>query len=149
FQNAIPSDIKVSYQFDQSGLVKNSLLSLLFEGGLGALLTGLMVLLFLKDLRSAIIVILTIPLALLTAAIALFLTGQTLNIMTLGGMALYVSILVDQATVTIENIHQHQEMGKRKSLAIIDAFKEIFGPELLILLSILAVFVPSFFMQGV
>lgn len=149
FQNAIPSDIKVSYQFDQSGLVKNSLLSLLFEGGLGALLTGLMVLLFLKDLRSAIIVILTIPLALLTAAIALFLTGQTLNIMTLGGMALSVGILVDQATVTIENIHQHQEMGKRKSLAIIDACKEIFGPELLILLSILAVFVPSFFMQGV
>ena len=148
-QAAIPSDIKVSYQFDQSGYVINSLESLLFEGGLGAILTGLMVLLFLGDLRSALIVIFTIPLALLAAATALYLTGQTLNIMTLGGLALSVGILVDQATVTIENIHQHEEMGKPKSLAIIDACKEISWPELLILLSILAVFVPSFFMQGV
>lgn len=148
-QAAIPSDIKVSYQFDQSGYVINSLESLLFEGGLGALLTGLMVFLFLGDLRSALIVVFTIPLALLAAATVLYLTGQTLNIMTLGGLALSVGILVDQATVTIENIHRHQEMGKVKSLAIIDACKEISWPELLILLSILAVFVPSFFMNGI
>jgi multidrug efflux pump subunit AcrB len=149
FQASIPSDIKVSYQFDQSGYVINSLKSLLFEGGLGALLTGLMVLLFLGDLRSALIVIFTIPLALLAASTVLYLAGQTLNIMTLGGLALSVGILVDQATVTIENIHRHQETGKPKSLAIIDACKEISWPELLILLSILSVFVPSFFMQGV
>jgi multidrug efflux pump subunit AcrB len=148
-QAAIPSDIKVSYQFDQSGYVINSLKSLLFEGGLGALLTGLMVLLFLGDLRSSLIVVFTIPLALFTAATLLYLTGQTLNIMTLGGLALSVGILVDQATVTMENIHRHQEMGKLKAKAIIDACKEISWPEFLILLSILAVFVPSFFMHGV
>lgn len=148
-QAAVPEDIKVSYEFDQSGYVINSLRSLLFEGGLGALLTGLMVLLFLGDRRSALIVILTIPLALLSAVVFLYLAGQTINIMTLGGLALAVGILVDEATVTIENIHHHLENGKSKSKAIIDACQEIALPKLLILLSILAVFVPSLFMSGV
>jgi multidrug efflux pump subunit AcrB len=148
-QAAIPADIKVSYQFDQSGYVINSIKSLLFEGGLGALLTGLVVLLFLRDGRSALIVIMTIPLALLSAATLLYLFGQTINIMTLGGLALAVGILVDEATVTIENIHRHQEMGKEKGRAIADACMEIAGPKLLILLSILAVFVPAIFMTGV
>lgn len=148
-QAAIPSDIKVTYEFDQSGYVINSLKSLLFEGGLGAILTGLMVLLFLGDRRSSLIVILTIPLALLTSATLLYLTGQTINIMTLGGLALSVGILVDEATVTIENIHRHMEAGKGKARAIADATKEIAGPKLLILLSILAVFVPAMFMNGV
>jgi multidrug efflux pump subunit AcrB len=148
-QAAIPSDIKVTYAFDQSGYVINSLKSLLFEGGLGAILTGLVVLLFLRDRRSALIVIMTIPLALLSAATLLYLFGQTINIMTLGGLALAVGILVDEATVTIENIHRHQEMGKDKGRAIADACMEIAGPKLLILLSILAVFVPAIFMSGV
>ncbi len=148
-QAAIPSDIKVTYEFDQSGYVINSLKSLLFEGGLGAILTGLVVLLFLRDRRSALIVIMTIPLALLSAATFLYLFGQTINIMTLGGLALSVGILVDEATVTIENIHRHQEMGKEKGRAIADACMEIAGPKLLILLSILAVFVPAIFMNGV
>jgi multidrug efflux pump subunit AcrB len=148
-QAAIPADIKVRYEFDQSGYVINSLKSLLFEGGLGAVLTGLMVLLFLGDRRSALIVIMTIPLALLAAATLLYLTGQTINIMTLGGLALSVGILVDEATVTIENIHRHQEMGKTRARAIADACKEIAAPKLLILLSILAVFVPALFMNGV
>lgn len=148
-QDAIPADIKVTYEFDQSGYVINSLKSLLFEGGLGAILTGLMVLLFLGDRRSALIVIMTIPLALLSSATLLYLTGQTINIMTLGGLALSVGILVDEATVTIENIHRHQEMGKHKARAIADACREIAGPKLLILLSILAVFVPAMFMNGV
>jgi multidrug efflux pump subunit AcrB len=148
-QAAIPPDIKVTYEFDQSGYVINSLKSLLFEGGLGAILTGLMVLLFLGDRRSALIVIMTIPLALLSAATLLYLTGQTINIMTLGGLALSVGILVDEATVTIENIHRHMEMGKDKARAIADACKEIAGPKLLILLSILAVFVPAIFMNGI
>jgi multidrug efflux pump subunit AcrB len=148
-QAAIPDDIKVSYEFDQSGYVINSLKTVLFEGGLGALLTGLVVLLFLRDVRSALIVIMTIPLALLSASTALYLTGQTINIMTLGGLALSVGILVDEATVTMENIHRHQELGKEKGRAIADACLEIAGPKLLILLSILAVFVPSLFMNGV
>ncbi len=148
-QAAIPEDIKVSYEFDQSGYVINSMKSLLFEGGLGAILTGLMVLLFLGDRRGALIVVMTIPLALLASATLLFLSGQTLNIMTLGGLALSVGILVDEATVTIENIHRHLEMGKSKAKAIADASIEIATPKLLILLSILAVFVPSLFMSGV
>ncbi|MEX2233319.1 MAG: efflux RND transporter permease subunit [Cyclobacteriaceae bacterium] len=148
-QAAVPEDIKVTYEFDQSGYVINSLTSLLFEGGLGALLTGLMVLLFLGDRRSALIVILTIPLALLTGVTLLFLAGQTINIMTLGGLALSVGILVDQATVTIENIHQHLERGESKARAILNACREIGVPLLLILFSILAVFAPSLFMTGV
>jgi multidrug efflux pump subunit AcrB len=148
-QAAIPEDIKVTYEFDQSGYVINSLKNLLFEGGLGALLTGLMVLLFLGDRRSALIIVLTIPLALLTGVAFLFLAGQTINIMTLGGLALVVGILVDEGTVTIENIHRHQELGKSKAKAILDACKEIVWPKLLILLCILAVFVPSIFMSGV
>jgi multidrug efflux pump subunit AcrB len=148
-QAAIPEDITVTYEFDQSGYVINSLKNLIFEGGLGALLTGLMVLLFLHDRRSAAIIVLTIPLALLTGVTFLFLAGQTLNIMTLGGLALAVGILVDEGTVTIENIHRHQEMGKAKARAILDACREILWPKLLILLCILAVFVPSFFMTGV
>jgi len=148
-QAAIPADIKVSYEFDQSGYVINAIKSLLFEGGLGAILTGLMVWLFLGDRRSALIVILTIPLALLAAATLLYLCGQTINIMTLGGLALSVGILVDEATVTIENIHRHQEMDKSRARAIADACKEIAAPKLLILLSILAVFVPALFMNGV
>lgn len=148
-QAAIPDDIKVSYEFDQSGYVINSIKSLLTEGALGALLTGLMVLLFLRDLRSALIVIITIPLALLTSVLCLYLAGQTINIMTLGGLALAVGILVDESTVTIENIHHHLELGKSKPRAIWDACKEIATPKILILLSILAVFVPATLMSGV
>ncbi|MCE7056228.1 efflux RND transporter permease subunit [Algoriphagus sp. AGSA1] len=147
-QAAVPDDIKVSYEFDQSGYVINSLKTLSFEGVLGAMFTGLMVLLFLGDRRSALIVILTIPLAILSAIVCLYLAGQTINIMTLGGLALAIGILVDESTVTIENIHRHQEMGKKKARAILDACKEIALPKLLILISILAVFVPSFFMSG-
>lgn len=148
-QAAIPDDIKVAYEFDQSKYVVNSLQSLLFEGGLGALLTGLMVLLFLADRRSALIVVITIPLALLSAIVCLYLAGQSINIMTLGGLALAIGILVDEATVTIENIHRHLEEGKSKARAIADASKEIALPKLLILLSILAVFVPALFMTGI
>jgi multidrug efflux pump subunit AcrB len=148
-QAAIPGDIKVSYEFDQSGYVVNSLQSVLFEALFGAILTGLMVLLFLKDLRSALIIVINIPLSLLTSVIVLYLFGQTINIMTLGGLALSVGILVDESTVTIENIHHHLELGKDKARAILDACKEIATPKLLILLSILSVFVPALFMTGI
>jgi multidrug efflux pump subunit AcrB len=148
-QASIPDDIEVSFEFDQSGYVINSLKNVLFEGGLGALLTGIMVLLFLGDRRGALIVILTIPIALLTSVVMLNLLGQTINIMTLGGLALSVGILVDEATVTIENIHRHLEMGKTKAIAILEGCKEIVTPKLLILFSILAVFAPALFMSGV
>lgn len=148
-QAAVPDDINVSYEFDQSGFVINSLKGVLFEGLLGAILTGLMVLLFLRDPRAALIVVMTIPIALLSSVICLNAFGQTINIMTLGGLALSVGILVDEATVTIENIHRHFELGKPKARAILDGCKEIVFPKLLILFSILAVFTPSFFMSGV
>ncbi|HTH30426.1 MAG TPA: efflux RND transporter permease subunit, partial [Lacibacter sp.] len=148
-QAAVPEDIHVSYEFDQSGYVINSLKSLMAEGILGALLTGLMVLLFLRDFRGSVIVVITIPLALLSAIICLNIFGQTLNVMTLGGLALAIGILVDESTVTIENIHHHLELGKSKSRAIWDACKEIALPKLLILLCVIAVFVPALFMTGI
>jgi multidrug efflux pump subunit AcrB len=148
-QNLLPDDIKISYEFDQSVFVVNAVKSLMTEGGLGALLTGLMVLLFLSDWRSSLIVVITIPVSILIGVLLLSLFGQTINIMTLSGLALAIGILVDQATVTIENIHQHLEMGKSKRLAIYDACEEISFPLLLILLCILAVFAPSFLMNGV
>jgi multidrug efflux pump subunit AcrB len=148
-QSLLPDDVKISYEFDQSVFVINAVKSLITEGGLGALLTGLMVLLFLRDLRSSLIVVITIPVSILLGVMLLGMFGQTINIMTLSGLALAIGILVDQATVTIENIHQHLEMGKPKKLAIYDACEEIAFPLLLILLCILAVFAPSFLMNGV
>lgn len=148
-QSLLPDDVKVSYEFDQSVFVINAVKSLMTEGILGAILTGLMVLLFLKDWRSSVVVIITIPVAILSAVLFLNLFGQTINIMTLSGLALAIGVLVDQATVTIENIHQHLEMGKPKKQAILDACQEIAFPLLLILLCILAVFAPSFIMTGV
>jgi multidrug efflux pump subunit AcrB len=148
-QSLLPDDVKISYEFDQSVFVINAVKSLLTEGGLGAILTGLMVLLFLRDWRSSLIVVITIPVSILIGVLLLSLFGQTINIMTLSGLALAIGILVDQATVTIENIHQHLEMGKPKRLAIYDACEEISFPLLLILLCILAVFAPSFMMNGV
>jgi len=148
-QSLLPDDVHVSYEFDQSVFVINAVKSLVTEGVLGAILTGLMVLLFLKDLRSSLIVIVTIPVSIISAVMFLSLAGQTVNIMTLSGLALAIGILVDQATVTIENIHQHLEMGKSKRRAIYEACEEISFPLLLILLCILAVFAPSFVMSGV
>ncbi|EHQ25032.1 efflux RND transporter permease subunit [Mucilaginibacter paludis] len=148
-QGLLPDDVKISYEFDQSVFVVNAVKSLMTEGGLGALLTGLMVLLFLRDWRSSLIVVITIPVSILIGVLLLGLFGQTINIMTLSGLALAIGILVDQATVTIENIHQHLEMGKNKRQAIYDACEEISFPLLLILLCILAVFAPSFMMNGV
>ncbi|HVR83892.1 MAG TPA: efflux RND transporter permease subunit, partial [Planctomycetota bacterium] len=145
----LAGDIRVSFEFDQSIYVKNSLRGLGLEGALGALLTGLMVLLFLRDVRSALIVVLTIPFALLGGVVGLWLTGQTLNIMTLGGLALAIGVLVDEATVAIENIHVHLARGEPRSRAVYEATKETVVPRFLAMLSILAVFLPSFFMVGI
>ena len=149
FQSLLPEDVKLSYEFDQSVYVINAVKSLITEGAIGAILTGLMVLLFLGDRRGALIVILTIPTSIISGVLFLYLFGQTINIMTLSGLALAIGILVDESTVTIENIHQHLAMGKPKALAIWDACKEIAFPKLLILLCILAVFAPAFTMTGI
>jgi multidrug efflux pump subunit AcrB len=149
FQSLVPDDITVSYRLDQSRHVSAALRSVLFEAGLGAILTGLMVLFFLRDGRSAAIVVVTIPFALLAAVVALWASGQTLNIMTLGGLALAVGILVDEATVAIENIHTHLGRGAPVARAVADASGEVVVPRLLAMLAVVAVFVPSFFMTGV
>jgi multidrug efflux pump subunit AcrB len=148
FKAALPDDVKVSYQFDQSYFVTRSIDNLSMEGLMGAILTGIMVLLFLQDWRSALVVIVSIPLSLTCAIIGLWLTGQTINIMTLGGLALAVGVLVDEATVAIENIHAHLARGKARGRAVLDASRETIIPRLLAMLSILAVFTPAFFMTG-
>lgn len=148
-RNAIPSDINLDYEFDQSGYVKNAIVGLLFEALLGAILTGFVVFIFLRDIRSALIVIITIPLSILFAIFGLFITGQTINIMTLGGLALSVGILVDETTVTIENIHNQIAKGKSLVTSVIDSAREIAGPIFLVLACVLAVFVPCFFMTGI
>jgi multidrug efflux pump subunit AcrB len=148
-QSNLPEDVKLTYEFDQSVFVLNAVNSLVLEGVIGAILTGLMVLLFLGDRRAALIVILTIPTSIIAGVLFLKLFGQTINIMTLSGLALAIGILVDESTVTIENIHQHFDMGKPKALAIWDACREIAFPKLLILLCILSVFAPAFTMVGI
>ncbi len=148
FRSLIPEDINIKFEFDQSTYVLNSILGLVMEGALGAILTGLMVLLFLRNLRSALIVVITIPFALLSAVVALWFAGQTINIMTLGGLALAVGILVDEATVSIENVHSHLEQGESLSRAVLESGKETFVPRLLAMMAVISVFAPSFLMVG-
>jgi multidrug efflux pump subunit AcrB len=148
FQSVLPADVKVSYEFDQSPYVTRAIGGLVLEGALGAVLTGLMVLLFLRDWRSALIVVVNIPLSLMGSVLALWLTHQTINIMTLGGLALAVGILVDEATVCIENIHTHLMQGRSIARAALDATTETTTPRLLAMLCILAIFSPTLFMTG-
>jgi multidrug efflux pump subunit AcrB len=148
FQAAVPPGVKVSYEFDQSPFVTRAILGLVEEGLLGAVLTGLMILLFLRDWRSALVVVVNIPLAIVAAMIALWASGQTVNLMTLGGLALAVGILVDEATVVIENVHSHLGRGAALGHASYDGTIETRLPGFLSMLCILAVFVSAFFMQG-
>ncbi|MBZ5661563.1 MAG: efflux RND transporter permease subunit [Acidobacteriia bacterium] len=148
FQSLVPEDIKIAYEFDQSQYVRDALLSVLREALLGAILTGLTLLFFLRDWRSSLVVVITIPFALLTAVVALWATGQTINIMTLGGLALAVGVLVDEGTVLLENIHVHLAQGETKARAVLEASREVAIPRLLAMLCVLAVFLPSFFMVG-
>src|SRR3984885_238866 len=149
FKNVVPDDVDVSLQFDQSPFVTNSLRGLITEGLLGAGLTGLMVVIFLRDWRSAVIVVMNIPFALLSAVLLLWATGQTINIMTLGGLALAVGVLVDEATVEVENIHTQLLPGVSRARAVLEACRRTVLARLLSMLCVLAVFVPSFFMNGV
>ena len=147
-QAVCPPDVTISLVFDQSKYVTGAIRSLVTEGLIGALLTGLMVLLFLRDWRSALIVVTTIPFALLSAVVWLWASGQTINIMTLGGLALAVGILVDDATVTIENINWHLEQGKSVEAAILDGAQQIAVPAFVSTLCICIVFVPVVFLSG-
>jgi len=148
FQSLVPEDIKITYEFDQSQYVRDALNAVLREGIIGALLTGLMLLMFLRDWRSSLIVVITIPFALLTAVVLLRLAGQTINIMTLGGLALAVGVLVDEGTVLLENIHVHLDARENVPRAVHNASREVALPRLLAMLAVLAVFIPSFFMTG-
>jgi len=140
--------IDVRFEFDQSPYVTRAVGGVVSEGALGAALVGLMILLFLRDWRSSLIVVVTIPLALFGSILALWISGQTINLMTLGGLALSIGILVDEATVSIENIHAHLQRGVPLAQAVRDGSVETIVPRLLAMLCVLAVFVSSFFMQG-
>jgi multidrug efflux pump subunit AcrB len=144
----LPDDIDVKFEFDQSPYVTRAMRGVGIEGLLGAFLTGLMVLLFLRDWRSVLVVVLNIPFALLGAVVALALTGQTINLMTLSGLALAVGILVDESTVEVENIHTQMDKAKNIAQATRLGNAETAVPRLLAMLCVLAVFIPSFFMQG-
>ena len=149
----LPADIDVGFEFDQSPTVTRAIESLVMEAVTGAGLIGLVVLLFLRDLRSAVVVVLTIPFALAGAIVGLWAAGQSLNLMTLGGLALAVGIVVDEATVEIENIHaQFARLGgsdaANVALAVRRGNSETAVPRLLAMLCVTAVFLPSFFMEG-
>jgi CzcA family heavy metal efflux pump len=145
----LPSSLNITTLNDQSVFVKAAVGGVIREGTIAAALTSMMVLLFLGSWRSTVIIALSIPLAVLSALIALWATGQTLNIMTLGGLALAVGILVDDATVTIENINWHLEQGKPVRDAIMDGAAQIATPAFVSTFCICIVFVPMFSLPGV
>jgi multidrug efflux pump subunit AcrB len=146
FRDAVPKDVTVNFEFDESPTVLAAVESVATEGLIGAGLTGLMILLFLRDLRSAFVVVSNIPLALLGSLFGLWVTGNTINIMSLGGMALAIGILVDMSTVTIENVHVQMQRTENVASAVLHASLITAVPILLALLCILSVFVPAFIM---
>ncbi len=146
FRDSVPKDVSVNFEFDESPTVVAAVESVATEGMIGAGLTGLMILLFLGDLRSVIVVVSNIPLALLGSLFGLWITGNTINIMSLGGMALAIGILVDEATVTIENVHVQMGHTQNVATAVLHASNATAVPRLLALLCILSVFIPAFIM---
>lgn len=145
----LPEGIEVRLLADQSIFVKEAIAAVIHEALIAGVLTALMLLLFLGNWRSTLIIAISIPLSIFTSLIALYLLGETINIMTLGGLALAVGILVDDATVTLENIERHQHMGKGLYEAIMDGAGEIAIPTFVSTLCICIVFVPMFFLGGV
>ena len=148
-QQTMPADVKITPLFDQSLFVKAAVKGVVAEALIAAGLTAAMVLLFLGNWRSTLIIALTIPLSILASILILYMLGETLNLMTLGGLALSVGILVDQAIVTIENIERHMHMGKPLHDAIIVGAGEIGVPAFVSTVCICIVFVPMFFLSGV
>uniref|UniRef100_UPI0035CBB01A efflux RND transporter permease subunit n=1 Tax=uncultured Sphingomonas sp. TaxID=158754 RepID=UPI0035CBB01A len=148
-EETLPAALKIVPIGDQSIFVKAAVEGVVKEGAIAAALTSVMILLFLGSWRSTVIIAISIPLAILAAIIALSATGNTLNIMTLGGLSLAVGILVDDATVTIENINWHLEQGKGVRESILDGAAQIVTPAFVSLLCICIVFVPMFFLPGI
>jgi len=148
-QATLPPELNLQFLFDQSVFVRAAVQNVLHEGVIAAGLTGLMILLFLGSWRSTLVVALSIPLSILTSVIVLNALGQTLNLMTLGGLALAVGILVDDATVEVENIHRNLGQRKEMSQAILDGAQQIATPTFVSTLSICIVFVPIFFLTGI
>jgi multidrug efflux pump subunit AcrB len=146
---SLPDNLVISPINDQSLFVRAAISGVVIEGVIAAILTSLMILLFLGSWRSTAIIAVSIPLSVLGAVIGLSAAGETLNLMTLGGLALAIGILVDDATVTIENINWHLEQGKDVEAAIMDGARQIVTPAFVSLLSICIVFVPMFFLEGV
>lgn len=148
-QSTLPPELNLAFLFDQSVFVKASIQGVLKEGLIAACLTALMILIFLGSWRSTVIVALSIPLSMLVSIIVMSRLGQTFNIMTLGGLSLAVGILVDDATVEIENIHRNLGQGKPIKRAILDGAQQIATPALVATLCICIVFVPVVFLSGV
>jgi multidrug efflux pump subunit AcrB len=148
-RDTLPDALRIGFVGDQSVFVRSAIAGVAYEGVIAALLTSVMILLFLGSWRSTLIIAVSIPLSVLGAIVMLWLIGETLNIMTLGGLALAVGILVDEATVTIENINYHLEQGKEVEPAIMDGSNQIVVPAFVSLLCICIVFVPMFFLPGV
>jgi multidrug efflux pump subunit AcrB len=148
-QASLPTHVDIHPVSDQSLFVRASIQGVVREGAIAAGLTGLMILLFLGSWRSTIIIAVSIPLSILTSLIVLSALGETINIMTLGGLALAVGILVDDATVEVENINRNFDQGKEIVQAILDGASQIAVPALVSTLSICIVFVPMFFLSGV
>jgi multidrug efflux pump subunit AcrB len=147
FRAAVPKDVSVNFEFDESPTVVAAVESVATEGAIGAGLTGLMILMFLRDWRSVLVVVSNIPLALLGSLFGLWLTGNTINIMSLGGMALAIGILVDESTVTVENVHVQMQRTPNVASAVLHGSLITAVPRLLALLCILSVFIPAFIMQ--
>jgi multidrug efflux pump subunit AcrB len=145
----LPKDLKITPLFDQSGFVRAAITGVVREAAIAAFLTAMLILVFLGNWRSTCIIAVSIPLSILCSIITLYIAGETLNIMTLGGLALAVGILVDDATVTIENIERHIHLGSDLHKAILDGAGEIAVPALVSTLCICIVFVPMFFLTGV
>jgi multidrug efflux pump subunit AcrB len=145
----LPKDLVITPLFDQSGFVRAAISGVVREAVIAACLTALLILVFLGNWRSTCIIAISIPLSILCSIITLYIVGETLNIMTLGGLALAVGILVDDATVTIENIERHIQLGSDLHKAILDGAGEIAVPALVSTLCICIVFVPMFFLSGV
>jgi CzcA family heavy metal efflux pump len=148
-QQTLPPNLKIQPLSDQSIFVKSAINGVIREAVIAAALTGLMILLFLGSWRSTLIIAISIPLSILSSVIALSFLHQTINIMTLGGLALAVGILVDDATVTIENIERHLEQGAELGVGILDGAAQIAVPALVSTLCICIVFLPMFFLSGV
>ena len=148
-RQTMPASLKLDAINDQSSFVNAAVNSVIFEGVVAAALTGLMILIFLSSWRSTFIITISIPLAILTSVTLLAAIGETINVMTLGGLALAVGILVDDATVTIENINYHLEQGKDIESAIMDGARQIVIPATVSLLCVCIVFVPMFNLGGV